>query len=180
MTKLRSDADERQLKLTGQIVAAYLIRNVVSVGDLPHVILQTHAALRDTSRIFRTKEKPVVEVRRPAVPIMKSVREDFIICLEDGKKFKFLRRHLRAKYGLTPERYRRKWKLPADYPMIAPSYARERATIARASGCGRTGAKMPPRYKRDKRGRRCLEYPGASERQPEKPERPQKPSDREK
>lgn len=93
---MRSNANERQLKLAGKIVAAYLIRNVVSINDLPHVIQQTHAALRSASRIFQGKEEPVVGKRRPAVPIRKAVAEDFIICLEDGKKFKLLRRHLMA------------------------------------------------------------------------------------
>ncbi|NRQ19245.1 Transcriptional regulatory protein ros [Ensifer sesbaniae] len=142
MRKLRSNANERQLKLAGKIVAAYLMRNVVSIDDLPHVIQQTHAALRSASPIFQSKEEPVVGKRRPAVPIRKSVAEDFIICLEDGKKFKLLRRHLMAKYGLTPEQYRRKWGLPADYPMIAPSYARQRSRLA-ASRWSRKEADVP-------------------------------------
>lgn len=145
MTRPRSDADERNLELTGRIVAAYLIRNVVSIGDLPCVIEQTYAALRGASRTLQATQQPVVqERRRPAVPVRKSVTEDFIICLGDGKRFKLLRRHLMAKYGRTPEQYRRKWRLPADYPMAAPSYARERSKSARASGLGRTRAKVPP------------------------------------
>ncbi|MBP2238973.1 putative transcriptional regulator [Sinorhizobium kostiense] len=100
MTRPRSEADEQNLELTGRIVAAYLIRNVVSIGDLPCVIEQTYAALRGASRTLQATQQPVVqERRRPAVPVRKAVTEDFIICLEDGKKFKLLRRHLMTKYG---------------------------------------------------------------------------------
>ncbi|CDI12038.1 MucR family transcriptional regulator [Agrobacterium pusense] len=139
MTRPRSNADERQLKLTGNIVAAYLIRNIFSINDLPHVIQQAHAGLRATSRIFRVKDE-----RRPAVPISKLATEDFIICLEDGKKFKRRRRHLMAKYGLTSEQHRRKWRLPADYPIVAASYARQRSKVARASWVGQGRAGHPP------------------------------------
>ncbi|MBP2238724.1 putative transcriptional regulator [Sinorhizobium kostiense] len=144
MIEPRSDADERKLELTSRIVAAYLSRNVVPIGDLSSLIQQTHAALNGASQSFQAQEAPVIEEQRPAVPAKKSVTEDFIICLEDGKRFKSLRRHLMAKYGLTPEQYREKWKLPADYPMTAPAYARQRAELARASGLGKRPAPSAP------------------------------------
>lgn len=144
MTEPRSDADERKLELTCRIVAAYLSRNVVQIGDLPDLIRQTHAALSGASQSFQVQETPVIEEQRPAVPVKKSVSDEFIICLEDGKRFKSLRRHLMTKYGLTPEQYREKWKLPADYPMTAPVYARHRAELARASGLGKRQAPSTP------------------------------------
>ncbi|WP_425336087.1 MucR family transcriptional regulator [Sinorhizobium numidicum] len=138
----RSDKEERRLELTSRIVAAYLSRNVVPAGDLSKLIQQTYASLNGTSQ--PDKAEPAVEEQRPAVPVRKSVTADFIICLEDGKKFKSLRRHLIAKYGLTPEQYREKWGLPADYPMIAPNYAQQRSQLARASGLGKRRATSEP------------------------------------
>ncbi|MBB4189230.1 putative transcriptional regulator [Sinorhizobium terangae] len=129
------DIRERRLELTSRIVAAYLSRNVVPAGDLRHLIQQTYASLGGTS--LPTKAESTTEEQRPAVSIKKSVTDDFIICLEDGGKFKSLKRHLMTKYGLTPEQYREKWKLPADYPMTAPNYARQRSELARATGLGR-------------------------------------------
>nr|WP_153416984.1 MucR family transcriptional regulator [Sinorhizobium medicae] len=126
---------ERKLELTSRIVAAYLSRNAVPAGDLPDLIQQTYSSLSRTSP--RHRAEPAVAEERPAVSIKKSVTVDFIICLEDGEKFKSLRRHLLAKYGLTPEQYREKWGLPDDYPMIASSYARQRSELARASGLGK-------------------------------------------
>ncbi|MCA1495014.1 MucR family transcriptional regulator [Ensifer sp. NBAIM29] len=144
MTEPHSDADERKLELTSRIVAAYLSRNVVQIGDLPGLIQQTHAALNGASQLLAAKETLVVEEQRPAVPVKRSVTDEFIICLEDGKRFKSLRRHLMTKYGLTPEQYREKWQLPADYPMTAPAYARKRADLARASGLGKRPAPSAP------------------------------------
>ncbi|MDX2388116.1 MucR family transcriptional regulator [Sinorhizobium medicae] len=135
MSESDSSSAERKLELTSRIVAAYLSRNAVPAGDLPDLIRQTYCSLSGTSP--RHQAEPAVEEQRPAVPIKKSVTVDFIICLEDGEKFRSLRRHLKAKYGLTPEQYREKWGLPADYPMIAPSYARQRSELARASGLGK-------------------------------------------
>lgn len=135
MTESGSSNEERKLELTSRIVAAYLSGNAVPAGDLPNLIQQTYSSLSGTAP--RHQAERAVEEQRPAVPIKKSVTVDFIICLEDGGKFKSLRRHLMAKYGLTPEQYREKWGLPADYPMIAPSYARQRSELARASGLGK-------------------------------------------
>lgn len=145
MTDPRSDIEERKLELTSRIVAAYLSRNVVPASDLPHLIQQTYTSLTAASQ--RDKGETAAEPQRPAVPIKKSVTGDFIICLEDGQKFKSLRRHLSAKYGLTPEQYREKWNLPADYPMTAPDYAEQRSRLARASGLGKrpTASALEPR-----------------------------------
>ncbi|MDX0321575.1 MucR family transcriptional regulator [Sinorhizobium meliloti] len=135
MSESGSSSAERKLELTSRIVAAYLSRNAVAAGDLPDLIQQAFSSLSGTSP--RHRAEPAVEEQRPAVPIKKSVTVDFIICLEDGEKFNSLRRHLMAKYGLTPEQYREKWGLADDYPMIAPSYARQRSELARASGLGK-------------------------------------------
>ncbi|WEX91711.1 MucR family transcriptional regulator (plasmid) [Sinorhizobium garamanticum] len=134
MTESRMDARERRLELTSRIVAAYLSRNTVPAGEVRRLIEQTYDSLCGTSQAEKTE--PASE-SRPAVPIKKSVTADFIICLENGKKFKSLKRHLMAKYGLTPEQYREKWKLPFDYPMTAPNYAHQRSQLARAIGLGK-------------------------------------------
>ncbi|MDK1389411.1 MucR family transcriptional regulator [Sinorhizobium sp. 8-89] len=141
MTEAHSEITQRRLELTTRIVSAYLAHNVVPTSELPDLIQQTYDSLDGTSRAVQAE--PVTEERRPAVAIKKSVTEDFIICLEDGGKFKSLRRHLMAKYGLTPQQYREKWKLPADYPMTAPSYTRQRSALARATGLGKKAVPAP-------------------------------------
>ncbi|WP_331375161.1 MucR family transcriptional regulator [Sinorhizobium chiapasense] len=141
MTESRSEIKERRLELTSRIVSAYLSRNVIPAGDLRLLIQQTYDSLNGTAP--PAKAESAAEEQRPAVPVKKSVTDDFIICLEDGKKFKSLRRHLMASYGLTPEQYREKWKLPADYPMTAPNYARQRSELARTMGLGRKPASVP-------------------------------------
>jgi predicted transcriptional regulator len=116
-----------------RIVAAYVSNNRVAAGELPGLFEAVHQALASL-----TDEAPVVDAaRRPAVSIKRSVTDDYIICLEDGLKFKSLKRHLRSAYGLTPEHYRLKWGLPHDYPMAAPSYAARRSTLAKQIGLGR-------------------------------------------
>jgi len=140
LTESHSDTRERRLELTSRIVAAYLSRNVVPTGDLRHLIQQTYASLGGTSL---PQTESTTEEQRPAVSIKKSVTDEFIVCLEDGGKFKSLKRHVMTKYGLTPEQYREKWKLPADYPMTAPSYARQRSELARATGLGKNPASTP-------------------------------------
>jgi predicted transcriptional regulator len=137
----RSHIKERRLELTSRIVSAYLSRNIIPAGDLRLLILQTYDSLNRTAP--PAKAEPAAEEQRPAVPVKKSVTDDFIICLEDGKKFKSLKRHLMASYGLTPDQYREKWKLPADYPMTAPNYARQRSELARTMGLGRKPASVP-------------------------------------
>lgn len=110
MTETRSNG--RRLELTSRIVSAYLSRNVIAPDELPYLIQQTYGSLNETSGPGETP--PAVEEQRPAVPIKKSVTDDFIVCLEDGKKFKSLKRHLTTKYGMTPDQYREKWKLPSE------------------------------------------------------------------
>ncbi|AAB91814.1 conserved transcriptional regulator, MucR-family (plasmid) [Sinorhizobium fredii NGR234] len=136
MNQPRLASGQRNLELTSRVVSAYLSRNIVPAADLASLIQQTYLSLCSTSQADKAEEA-AVEEQRPAVPIKKSVTADFIICLEDGKKFKSLKRHLMAKYGLTPQQYREKWGLPADYPMVASSYAQKRSELARALGLGK-------------------------------------------
>lgn len=122
------------IELTADVVSAYVSNNPVPVGDLPGLINQVHAALKGTAAGL-SAEQP--EALKPAVPIRKSVTPDYIISLEDGKKFKSLKRHLSTHYGLTPNEYRARWGLPADYPMVAPNYAAARSALAKTMGLGR-------------------------------------------
>lgn len=121
------------VSIAADIVAAYVSNNPLPVGELPKLIGDIHAALRG---IGTPATEPVVK-QEPAVSIRKSVTPDFIICLEDGKKFKSLKRHLATHYNLSPGDYRQKWNLPSDYPMVAPNYAAARSALAKASGLGR-------------------------------------------
>lgn len=125
--------DNIQAQLTAEIVAAYVSNNPVPPADLPSLIESVHAKL---ASIVSGAQQEVVEPPTPAVSIKKSITPDFIICLEDGKKFKSLKRHLRTKYEMSPEEYRAKWGLPADYPMVAPNYAAARSELAKAMGLG--------------------------------------------
>jgi predicted transcriptional regulator len=122
------------IELSTEIVSAYVSHNSVSPNDLTRLIAEVHAALRN----LNGGEAPApVEELKPAVPVKKSIASDYIICLEDGKKFKSLKRHLRTHYNLSPEEYREKWGLPADYPMVAPSYSATRSKLAKDNGLGR-------------------------------------------
>ncbi|MEI6559081.1 MAG: MucR family transcriptional regulator [Rhodospirillaceae bacterium] len=128
-------SQEELMELTGQIVAAYLSRTVVQPADVPALISTVHQSLT----LLGQPREPVeaaVELK-PAVPIKKSVFPDHIVCLEDGKKLKMLKRHLASSYGLTPDEYRSKWGLAADYPMVAPNYAKARSDLALKFGLGR-------------------------------------------
>jgi predicted transcriptional regulator len=118
---------------TADIVAAYVRGNPVSSAELPHLIASVFASLQNLA--IGAAAAPAADLA-PAVPIKKSVTAEHIVCLEDGKKFKSLKRHLRTRYGLTPEEYRAKWGLPADYPMVAPNYARARSDLAKKMGLG--------------------------------------------
>ncbi len=122
------------LSLTTEIVAAHVSNNTVALTDLPTLIEQVYKSLANVGT------EPVVAEERPqpAVPIKKSVTPDYIVCLEDGKKLKMLKRHLMTAYGLTPDEYRAKWGLPADYPMVAPNYAESRRQLAKSIGLGTT------------------------------------------
>jgi len=119
--------------LTAGIVSAYVSNNAVASGDIPALISQVHSALQ---RVSSGEGGASAEPLKPAVPVKRSVHADHIICLEDGKKFKSLKRHLRSQYGMTPEQYREKWGLGADYPMVAPNYAAARSQLAKQMGLG--------------------------------------------
>jgi predicted transcriptional regulator len=121
------------IELTAQIVSAYVSNNSVPAGDLSSLINQVHSAL---TRVSVGEGDSPSEPLRPAVSVKKSVTADYIVCLEDGKKFKSLKRHLRTQYNMTPETYREKWGLPADYPMVAPNYAAARSQLAKQMGLG--------------------------------------------
>jgi predicted transcriptional regulator len=123
------------LELAAEIVAAFVSHNSLPPAELPSVIHSVHAALVGLGSGSAVPE--VAIKKEPAVPIKKSVTPDFIICLEDGKKFQSLKRHLRTAYSLTPEEYRAKWGLPSDYPMVAPNYAQRRSQLAMSMGLGK-------------------------------------------
>ena len=129
--------DNDLIDLSADIVSAYVSHNALSVTDLPRLIADVHAALKNLQSPGAAE--PTEELK-PAVPVRKSVNPDFIICLEDGKKFKSLKRHLRTHYNLSPEEYREKWGLPADYPMVAPNYSATRSRLAKDNGLGRKAA----------------------------------------
>lgn len=119
--------------ITANIVAAYVSKNAISSTELPNLIADTHAAL---SRAAGRQAPLEREDGKPKIAVKKSVMPDYIICLEDGKKFKSLKRHLRTHYNMSPEEYREKWGLPHDYPMVAPNYARARSDLAKKMGLG--------------------------------------------
>lgn len=129
-----SPVETSLIDLTTDIVAAYVGNNVVTTTQLTDLIGSVHQALRAATT---ASEPPEPEKLVPAVPIRKSVHPDYIVCLEDGKRFKFLKRHLRSAFNLTPEEYRARWGLKADYPKVAPNYATTRAELARTMGLGR-------------------------------------------
>lgn len=132
-----TDQSDLLVNLTADIVSAHVSNNTVSITDIPSMIENVHGAL---TRAFSGEgaEKPE-EPKEPAVPIRSSVKPDYIVCLEDGKKLKMLRRHIMTHYNLTPEMYRKKWGLPADYPMVAPNYAERRRELAKNIGLGTRG-----------------------------------------
>ena len=119
------------LSLTAEIVAAHVSNNTVALADLPALIQQVFQTLSTIGTGAPEAPRP-----EPAVPIKKSVMPDYIICLEDGKKLKMLKRHLKTAYNMTPEKYRERWGLPSDYPMVAPNYAKQRSQLARELGLG--------------------------------------------
>ncbi len=130
------------LELTTEIVAAHVGNNAIPVGEIPQLIQDVYKSLVSVGTAPATPERP-----RPAVPIKKSVLPDYVICLEDGKKLKMLKRHLKTAYNMTPEEYRERWGLPADYPMVAPNYAKHRSNLAKKIGLG-----TKPRKRRRKAG----------------------------
>ena len=146
---MTSDDTPNTLELTADIVASYVAHNSVSADGLPALIASIDAALKGLSAPKAAEPVDLI----PAVPVKKSVTNDFIVCLEDGKKFKSLKRHLRTAYNLTPDDYRAKWGLPANYPMVAPAYAERRSALAKAAGLGqsRLAAKPEPKGRKAKR-----------------------------
>jgi predicted transcriptional regulator len=130
-----TQSGEDILRLGVGIVAAYVSRNTVSVDAVPEIIRTVHQALEQLSREVAA---PAPEERaKPAVPVSRSIQHDYIVCLEDGKRLKMLKRYLRSRYNLTPDEYRRRWGLPPDYPMVAPAYAARRSDFAKKIGLGR-------------------------------------------
>lgn len=133
VNEMDSSASPELVTITAKIVAAYVSNNPIASAELPGLIAETHAAL---SRAAGRSVPAEREETKPKIAVKKSVMPDFIICLEDGKKFKSLKRHLRTHYNLSPEEYRDKWSLPPDYPMVAPNYATARSQLAKKMGLG--------------------------------------------
>ncbi len=133
---------EGTLELMVQVVAAYVSNNPISVADLPGFVKSVHRTL---SGLAGAPAPDAASSLKPAVAVRKSVTPDFIVCLEDGKKLKMLKRYLRSRYQLSPEEYRAKWSLPLDYPMVAANYAAQRSAFAKKIGLGRTAANVRPR-----------------------------------
>jgi predicted transcriptional regulator len=133
-----TEEQDHLIELTAEIVSAYVSNNSIASAELSSLIGDVHAALHRTAAgVAEPEPEPV----KPAVPVRKSITPDYIICLEDGKKFKSLKRHLRTHYDLTPEEYREKWGLPSDYPMVAPNYAKARSNLAKEMGLGQKRAR---------------------------------------
>lgn len=133
MDATHADTNEMLITLTSDIVAAHVSNNDVSVGDVPILISSIYTALAGLGQAV----EPEVVLPEPAVSIRASIKPDYIVCLEDGKKLKMLKRHLMTHYGMTPDQYRARWSLAADYPMVAPNYAEKRRELAKKIGLGR-------------------------------------------
>jgi predicted transcriptional regulator len=126
--------DDDKLRLAANVVAAYVGQNAIAASQIPDLIQSVYAAF---TTLGEAQPEAQAEAQKPAVPIKKSITQEYLVCLEDGKKLKMLKRHLRTNYGMTPEEYRAKWGLPADYPMVAPNYAAQRSQFAKDIGLGR-------------------------------------------
>ena len=143
-------AGKNFIDLTANIVSAYLSNNPTPASEIPALISQIHAALQ---RVSAGRVEPPQEPAKPAVSVKKSMTPDYLVCLEDGKRFKSLKRHLRTQYNMTPEQYRDKWGLPADYPMVAANYAAQRSAFAKKIGLGRKPVEGGRKGKRGKASR---------------------------
>jgi len=143
-----TDSTDEVLGLTAQIVSAHVRHNAVSPDARPGLIQEVYRTLTNVGKQPTQAEKPT-----PAVPVKQSVRQDRIICLEDGKSFSMLKRHLMTDHKLTPQQYREKWELPRDYPMVAPNYAQTRSTLAKKIGLGRKAAARPAKRAAGRRKR---------------------------
>jgi predicted transcriptional regulator len=133
VASMTDTAKGNYIELTAEIVSAYVSNNTVTASEITGLITQVHAAL---SRVSGNSGDAPAETPKPAVSVKKSITPEHIVCLEDGKKFKSLKRHLRTQYNMTPEQYREKWGLGADYPMVAPNYAAARSELAKQMGLG--------------------------------------------
>lgn len=134
MTQTKNAANLEIVELTGRLIGVYVANNPLPVAELPVLIESVHATL---DRLAAGPEAEPEVVQKPAVPVRRSISADHLVCLEDGKKFKSLKRHLSAVHGMTPQQYREKWGLPDSYPMVAPDYSAARSQLARSSGLGR-------------------------------------------
>jgi len=130
----QSPARINDVSVAADIVAAYVSNNAVPIGQLSSLIAEVHSALQGLRG--EAEAEPQQRPQVPAVPVKKSIHPDYLVCLEDGRKFKSLKRHLRSRYQMSPEDYRRKWSLPPDYPMVAPNYAARRSELAKGMGLG--------------------------------------------
>lgn len=144
MENIQTDMNETLITLTSDIVAAHVSNNNVPLEDLPSLITNVYGALAGLGGVEPVQE----EKPEPAVSVRASVKPEYIVCLEDGKKLKMLKRHLATRYNMTPEQYRARWNLPADYPMVAPAYAEKRRELAKKIGLGRKPAAAPAPAKR--------------------------------
>lgn len=135
----QSEIRDHLTTLTADIVSAHVSNNSVAVGDLPSLITNVHSALANLNSPEPAEAAPL----QPAVSVRSSIKPDYLVCLEDGKKLKMLKRHLMSTYGLSPDEYRKKWNLPADYPMVAPNYAAQRKELALQFGLGRKPQAKP-------------------------------------
>ena len=132
MAAEKNERDMFIIEMTSRIVSAYLSNNAVPAGNLPSIIKDVKSTMDDLPSFSVASG----EGRRPAVPIEESIQDDYLVCLEDGKRFKSLKRHLRTSYHLTPDEYRERWNLPSDYPMVAPAYSKTRSVLAKKMGAG--------------------------------------------
>jgi len=139
MTESQNDTHEMLVTLTADIVSSHVGNNSVAISDMPLLIQNVHSALADLSPVDEDKKE---ERPEPAVSIRASIKPDYIVCLEDGKKLKMLKRHLMTSYNMTPDDYRARWDLPSDYPMVAPNYAAKRRELAKKIGLGRKPGKL--------------------------------------
>lgn len=149
MSAESQDAGAELVSLTASIVSAYVVNNSVQIGDLSKLIDTVHVTLRD---LGTPKSEPAPERPTPPVPVKKSITPDYLISLEDGRRYKSLKRHLSGR-GLTPAQYRAKWGLPVEYPMVAPNYAKHRSELAKAAGLGRKRTEAAPAPARQSRRR---------------------------
>ena len=141
-SNLNGRASDKLVELSASVVGAYVSHNALSASDLPKLIAQVHQALIALGGPAPAEAAPEL---KPAVPVKKSITPDYLICLEDGKKFKSLKRHLRTEYDMSPDEYRARWGLPPDYPMVAPNYSEARSALAKSIGLGRKPEAAPVR-----------------------------------